>query len=60
MDYGTNNFYKKRALLLRVFQLKSIEIPVLVVGNKVDLTRQVQEEEVQNIQTDWGCTYIGK
>jgi GTPase SAR1 family protein len=45
---------------LRVFQLKSIEIPVLVVGNKVDLTRQVQEEEVQNIHTDWGCTYIGK
>ena len=39
--------------------MKSFDIPVLVVGNKVDLTREVEESEVENIQKDWGCTYLG-
>jgi hypothetical protein len=39
--------------------MKSFDMPVLVVGNKVDLTREVEESEVEDIQKDWGCTYIG-
>jgi hypothetical protein len=42
-----------------LLQMKSFDMPVLVVGNKVDLTREVEESEVEDIQKDWGCTYIG-
>jgi hypothetical protein len=41
------------------FQMKSFDIPVLVVGNKADLERQVEEAEVEDIQKEWGCTYLG-
>lgn len=40
--------------------MKSFDIPVLVVGNKADMDREVEEEEVENIQKEWGCTYLGE
>ena len=51
---------KERVRFFHYFQMKSFDIPVLVVGNKVDLEREVAESEVEDIQKEWGCTYLGK